>query len=160
MGGPLGPWARWIWLLGAAAILFSTSVAVFDGWSRALADALKTLFCKKLAKVSEMAIRKAVIIFMGVGGIIFGVFGVSTPGTFVSWGSVLEGIIFYPIFGGLAIFVCLKLIPKEKRGSNILTVLGILAAAFFLYVSVSYLLGTWGVIDITNDHSLTEMVKI
>lgn len=160
LGGPLGPWARWIWLLGAAAILFSTSVAVFDGWSRALADALKTLFCKKLAKVSEMAIRKAVIIFMGVGGIIFGVFGVSTPGTFVSWGSVLEGIIFYPIFGGLAIFVCLKLIPKERRGSNILTVLGILAAAFFLYVSVSYLLGTWGVIDITNDHSLTDMVKI
>lgn len=46
------------------------------------------------------------------------------------------------------------------RGSNILTVLGILAAEFFLYVSVSYLLGTWGVIDITNDHSLTEMVKI
>ena len=41
-----------------------------------------------------------------------------------------------------------------------MTVLEILAAAFFLYVSVSYLLETWGVIDITNDYSLTEMVKL
>lgn len=160
LGTPLGAWAKWIWLIGAAAILFSTSVAVFDGWSRALADALKTLFNKILANVSEMAIRRAVIIFMGIGGIIFGVFGVSTPGTFVSWGSVLEGIIFYPIFGGLAIAICLKLIPKEKRGSKILTVLAILATAYFLYVSVSYLLGTWGIIDITNEHSITEMVSI
>ena len=107
-----------------------------------------------------MTLRKAVILFMGVGGIIFGVFGVSTPGTFVSWGSVLEGIIFYPIFGGLAIFVCLKLISKERRGSNILTVLAILAVCYFLYVSISYLLGTWGVIDITHEHSPTEMVNI
>ncbi len=160
LGEPLGPWAKWIWLLGGAAILFSTSVAVFDGWSRALADALKTLFNKKLASVSEMALRRAVVIFMGVGGIIFGVFGVSTPGTFVSWGSVLEGIIFYPIFGTLAIVICLKLLPKEKRGSTILTVLAILGVAYFLYVSISYLLGTWGIIDITSEHSIAEMVSI
>ena len=140
--------------------MFSTSVAVFDGWSRALADALKTLFNKKLASVSEMALRRAVVIFMGVGGIIFGVFGVSTPGTFVSWGSVLEGIIFYPIFGTLAIVICLKLLPKEKRGSTILTVLAILGVAYFLYVSISYLLGTWGIIDITSEHSIAEMVSI
>ena len=160
LGGPLGPWAKLIWLLGAAAILFSTSIAVFDGWSRALADALKTLFAKTLKNVSEMAIRKAVILFMGVGGIIFGVFGVSTPGTFVSWGSVLEGIIFYPIFGFCAIAICAKLLPKEKKGSPVLMVLGVLATCYFLYVSVSYLLGTWGIIDITSDHAIAEMVSI
>lgn len=160
LGTPLGPWAHWIWLLGAAAILFSTSVAVFDGWSRALADALKTLFHGPLKNVSEMTVRRAVILFMGVGGILFAVVGLSTPGTFVSWGSVLEGIIFYPIFGGLAVFICLKLLPKEKRGGTWLTVLGILASCYFLYVSVSYLLGTWGIIPITSDHAIAEMVGI
>lgn len=160
LGSPLGPWARWVWLIGAAAILFSTSVAVFDGWSRALADALKTLFSKTLANVSMLAVRKAVILFMGIGGILFAVVGLSTPGTFVSWGSVLEGIIFYPIFGGLAIAICLKLLPKEKRGGNWLTVCAIIAACYFLYVSVSYLLGTFGVIPITSEHALTEMVGI
>lgn len=160
LGTPLGGWAHWVWLLGAAAILFSTSVAVFDGWSRALADALKTLFHGPLKNISEMAVRRAVILFMGIGGILFAVVGLSTPGTFVSWGSVLEGIIFYPIFGGLAVFICLKLLPKEKRGGTWLTVLGILGSCYFLYVSVSYLLGTWGVIPITSEHAIAEMVGI
>lgn len=160
LGTPLGPWAKWVWLIGAAAILFSTSVAVFDGWSRALADAIKTLFNKPLANVSMLTVRKAVILFMGIGGILFAVVGLSTPGTFVSWGSVLEGIIFYPIFGTLAIIICLKLLPKEKQGGKWLTVLACLATAYFLYVSISYLMGTWGMIPITNEHSIAEMVSI
>lgn len=135
-------------------------MAVLDGWSRALADAVKTLFNKKLAHVEEMTIRKILMVFIGAGGIIFGVFGVSSPGTFVSWGSILEGIIFLPIFGTLAIVICLKFLPKEKRGSKILTVLAICSVAFFTYVAVSYLLGTWGVIDILHDHAITDVVSI
>ena len=160
LGQPLGPWARWVWLIGAAAILLSTCVAVLDGWSRALADAVKTLFNKKLAHVEEMTIRKCLMVFIGAGGIIFGVFGVASPGTFVSWGSILEGVVFLPIFGALAIIICQKFLPKEKRGSKVLTVLAICSVAFFVYVAVSYLLGAWGVIDILHDHAITEVVSI
>lgn len=154
LGEPLGGWAHWIWLLGAAAILYSTTIAVFDGWSRALSDAVKTLFAKTLADVPLEKIYKFFVLFMTVGGIIFGVFGVSTPSTFVSWGSILEGVLFYPIFGLCAIAICQKLIPAEKRGNKILTVLGLLGVVYFVYVSICYLGVTFGTIDPSSAHSL------
>jgi len=134
---PLGDWAYWIWLIGASAILFSTVIGVFDGWSRCLADAIR-LVIPALQKYEENLVRNSIILFFTLGGVLFSVFGLPTPQTFVGLGSITEGVFFYPVFTALAVILVHTQLPKEKQGSILITILAVLAAIAFAYVGINW----------------------
>ena len=110
-----GPWSFWAMLICAFAALYSTVITLLDGASRATADILPLAL--ENDDLDSERIRKAVVLWMGIGSLVpIAVIG-DLPVTLILWISVIL-VIFEVFFYPANWYVVEKRLPEAFRPST------------------------------------------
>ncbi len=135
----LGPWALWLFYVGAIATLYGTIFAATAGNSRALADTAGLLgrFPRNDYPARVRFINRFVWVALIVPVIMFFVF--RSPVNMVKAGGVAQAAML-PILAVGALYLRFKRLPKEARPNFIATVL-LWVASITMIVAVGYSFG-------------------
>ena len=135
----LGPWALWLFYVGAIATLYGTIFAATAGNSRALADTAGLLgrFPRNDYNARVRFINRFVWVALIVPVVLFFVF--RSPVNMVKAGGVAQAAML-PILAIGALYLRFKRLPKEVRPNFISTVL-LWVASITMIVAVGYSLG-------------------
>ena len=135
----LGPWALWLFYLGAIATLYGTIFAATAGNSRALADTARLMgrFERNDFPARVRFINRFVWVALIVPVVLFFVF--RSPVNMVKAGGVAQAAML-PILALGALYLRHKRLPRSVAPSSIATFL-LWVAAVVIIVAVSYSLG-------------------
>jgi manganese transport protein len=135
----LGPWALWLFYLGAIATLYGTIFAATAGNSRALADTAGLLgrFPRNDYDARVRFINRFVWVALIIPVVMFFVF--RSPVNMVKAGGVAQAAML-PILAIGALYLRFKRLPKEVRPNFIATTL-LWIASITMIVAVGYSLG-------------------
>jgi Mn2+/Fe2+ NRAMP family transporter len=135
----LGPWALWLFYVGAIATLYGTIFAATAGNSRALADTAGLLggFKRDDYPARIKFLNRFIWVALIVPVLLFFIF--RSPVNMVKAGGVAQAIML-PILGLGALYLRHKRLPQEVAPNRLATVL-LWVAAITMLVAVGYSLG-------------------
>ncbi|MFM1747810.1 MAG: hypothetical protein RLZZ188_1476 [Verrucomicrobiota bacterium] len=109
-----GPWSFWLFLVGAAAVLYSTVFGATAANVRLVADALEVFGLKTHRDEADrqLTLRRLSVAFPVLWTLIFLLWG--EPVTLVFVGAVAQGLML-PFLGMLALYLHHRLTPPELR---------------------------------------------
>ncbi|KUO62620.1 MAG: hypothetical protein APF84_02420 [Gracilibacter sp. BRH_c7a] len=137
----LGPWAQQLFILGAAAAMFTTLMVAIDCETRIGQDLFKRL--KKNVMQTEadrIKVYRGFLIFSVIITVIFS--KVAAPLTLLKFGAVFDGVILLPIAGYLTYRANKKFIPEALQSKGAwaaITLLGIGVLSIFAVLALVYL---------------------
>jgi Mn2+/Fe2+ NRAMP family transporter len=135
----LGPWALWLFYVGAIATLYGTIFAATAGNSRALADTGRLLgwFRRDDYPARLKFLNRFIWVALIVPVVLFFVF--RSPVNMVKAGGVAQAVML-PILGIGALYLRHKRLPQEVAPNRLATLL-LWVAAITMLVAVGYSLG-------------------
>lgn len=135
----LGPWALWIFYVGAIATLYGTIFAATAGNSRALSDTARLLgaFARDDYAARLKFLNRFIWVALIVPVVLFFVF--QSPVKMVKAGGVAQAAML-PILALGALYLRHKRLPREVAPNRLATVL-LWLAAITIFVAVGYSLG-------------------
>ena len=135
----LGPWALWLFYVGAIATLYGTIFAATAGNSRALADTARLLgrFERNDYRARVTFINRFVWVALIIPVVLFFVF--RSPVNMVKAGGVAQAAML-PILAIGALYLRYKRLPRSVAPNNLSTVL-LWVAAITIIVAVGFSLG-------------------
>jgi Mn2+/Fe2+ NRAMP family transporter len=144
----LGPWALWLFYLGAIATLYGTIFAATAGNSRALADTTRLMgrFARNDYPARVKFMNRWVWVALIIPVVLFFVF--QSPVNMVKAGGVAQAAML-PILAIGALYLRHKRLPKSVAPNRLTTVL-LWVAAIIIIVAVGYSLGREAILAIVK----------
>jgi len=137
----LGPWAQQLFVLGAAAAMFTTLLVAIDCETRIGQDLIKRLRKNSIqSEADRVKVYRGFLFFSVIITVIFST--MAAPLTLLKFGSVFDGVILMPIAGYLTYKANKKFIPEALQAKGFWaygTMLGIFVLGIFALLALVYL---------------------
>jgi len=132
----LGPWAIWVFYLGAVATLYGTIFAATAAQSRMMADMVRMLggFDRADYRARLRWRRRFVVVLTVIPVVLYGLF--ASPVKMVVAGGIAQSLML-PVLGGAALYLRHRRLPSEVAPS-LWTTAGLWLASFLILAMMLY----------------------